>query len=134
MNIEKKQRTGVGGSAQNVSYSRNSRRKIRKLRPHPAALTLHIRVNESLFHDDGSPLLVPPLRFLKRRAFIMLEPVPHDIAVNPRPCGVSFPNDEAVSGDGSHTIYKLRTELCAEVVQPQFEVFLLLRGDVWILR
>jgi hypothetical protein len=47
---------------------------------------------------------------------------------------VSFPNDEAVSGDNSQTVDELRPERKAEVVQPQFEVFLLLQGDVWVGR
>lgn len=43
---------------------------------------IHVGIDESLFHDGGSALLVPPFRYLKRRALIMVEPVPHDVAVD----------------------------------------------------
>src|ERR1035441_5883063 len=53
---------------------------------HPSKI--HVGINESPRHDGGSPSCVPQFRFLKRRALIMLEPVPHDVPVNLRPCGV----------------------------------------------
>src|ERR1039458_2219470 len=61
----------------------------------------------------------------------MLISLPHNVPVNLRPCGVRFPNDEAVSGDNSQTDAEAGLKRCAEVVQPEFEVFLLLQGDVW---
>ena len=64
----------------------------------------------------------------------MLEPVPHDVPVNLRPCGVRFPNDESVSGDDSQTVDEPGTEWGAEVVQPQFVILLLVQRDVWVSR
>src|ERR1017187_7010472 len=64
----------------------------------------------------------------------MLKSLPHNVPVNLRPCGVSFPNDEAVSGDNSQTDAEAGLKRRAEVVQPEFEVFLLLQGDVWVGR
>src|ERR1039457_1535897 len=64
----------------------------------------------------------------------MLISLPHNVSVNIRPRGVSFPNDEAVSGDNSQTDAEAGLKRRAEVVQPEFEVFLLLQGDVWVGR
>src|ERR1039457_3432976 len=64
----------------------------------------------------------------------MLKSLPHNVPVNIRPCGVSFPNDEAVSGDNSQTDAEAGLKRRAEVVQREFEVFLLLQGDVWVGR
>jgi hypothetical protein len=55
----------------------------------------------------------------------VIEAVPHDIAVDFRPSGVGLKDMEAVTGDCPHTVDKLGTERGAEVVQPQFEVFML---------
>jgi len=39
-----------------------------------------------------------------------------------------------MTGNGSHTVDKLGTKRGAEVVQPQFEVFLLLAGKICVGR
>ena len=64
----------------------------------------------------------------------MLISLPHNVPVNLRPCGVSFPNDESLSGDNSQTVAKAGLKRRAEVVQREFEAFLLLQGDVWVGR
>jgi hypothetical protein len=44
------------------------------------------------------------LSFRKRRALIMFEPAPRDIAASLRPCGVRLPDKETIPDDGSQTV------------------------------
>src|ERR1017187_5984292 len=47
---------------------------------------------------------------------------------------IEFADREAMTDDRPQTVDKLRPKWRAEVVQPQFKVFLLLQRDIWVSR